>query len=84
MTYVLPRSPSLNQNLLTRSEVVALINTMHRFAESLYFVNNFRKMWADAAEDESEQLIGEARKAVREHVSSSDISLIVDLLTYLP
>ena len=58
-----------NQNLLTRSEVVALVNTMHRLAESLYYVNNFRKMWADAEEEESESLINEARKAIREHVS---------------
>ena len=61
----------MNQNLLTRSEVVALINTMHRLAESLYFVNDFRKMWAEAADAESAELVGEARKAIFEHVSSN-------------
>lgn len=39
-------SPKINHNLLTRSEVVALINTLHRFTESLVAVNDFRKMWA--------------------------------------
>ena len=38
-------SPHSNRNLLTRSEVVALINTLHRFAESLHAVNLFRGMW---------------------------------------
>lgn len=38
-------SPKLNHNLLSRSEVVALINTLHRFAESLHAVNEFRDMW---------------------------------------
>lgn len=40
------RSPKINHNLLTRSEVVALVNTLHRFTESLVAVNDFRKMWA--------------------------------------
>jgi len=43
--------PLSNRNLLTRSEVVALINTLHRFAESLHAINLFRGMWA--AEHES-------------------------------
>ena len=63
-------SPSANSNLLTRSEVVALINTLHRFVESLQYVNDFRKMWADAPDDESEKLIREAKKAVTESVSA--------------
>ncbi|EKM54501.1 uncharacterized protein PHACADRAFT_258384 [Phanerochaete carnosa HHB-10118-sp] len=37
--------PKLNHNLLSRSEVVALINTLHRFTESLHAVNEFRDMW---------------------------------------
>jgi ERO1-like protein beta len=41
-------SPASNSNLLSRSEVVALINTLHRFSESLNAVGDFRKMWADA------------------------------------
>ena len=57
-------SPETNKNLLTRSEVVALINTLHRLTESLHFVSNFRSMWADAPEDVSRELIKEAEKAV--------------------
>ena len=40
-------SPRHNSNLLSRAEVVALINTLHRLSESLYYVNSFRKMWAE-------------------------------------
>jgi len=39
--------PSTNSNLLSRSEVVALINTLHRFSESLNAVNDFRDMWIE-------------------------------------
>lgn len=46
-------SPHSNRNLLTRSEVVALINTLHRFAESLHAVNLFRGMWAAEHEPHS-------------------------------
>lgn len=45
--------PRSNRNLLTRSEVVALINTLHRFAESLHAVNLFRGMWAAEHEPHS-------------------------------
>ncbi|KAF8678167.1 Endoplasmic [Rhizoctonia solani] len=37
--------PRVNPNLLQRAEVVALINTLHRFTESLNAVEQFRKMW---------------------------------------
>ncbi|KAG8803394.1 hypothetical protein FRC16_005591 [Serendipita sp. 398] len=40
--------PEINPQLLQRSEVVALINTAHRFAESLHFVDEFRQLWAIA------------------------------------
>ncbi|KAF9792500.1 endoplasmic reticulum Oxidoreductin 1-domain-containing protein [Thelephora terrestris] len=45
--------PNSNKNLLTRSEVVALMNTLHRFAESLHAVNLFRGMWAAEREPNS-------------------------------
>jgi len=48
---------------LQRSEVVALINTLHRFSESLEAVNDFREMWAVAGPDDSAKLIREAEKA---------------------
>ncbi|EJD02770.1 endoplasmic oxidoreductin-1 [Fomitiporia mediterranea MF3/22] len=63
--------PAANTNLLTRSEVVALINTLHRFTESLQYVNNFRKIWADAPDDEYEELIREAKRAVASAVRIS-------------
>ncbi|KZT43616.1 endoplasmic oxidoreductin [Sistotremastrum suecicum HHB10207 ss-3] len=40
-------SPTSNPNLLQRTEVVALMNTLHRFSESLRAVDHFRKMWSE-------------------------------------
>lgn len=57
-------SPRVNANLLSRNEVVALINTLHRFSESLAAVNDFRRMWADADEKEAKQMIQEAQKSM--------------------
>ncbi|KAF9244963.1 hypothetical protein BU15DRAFT_85793 [Melanogaster broomeanus] len=56
--------PHQNQNLLQRSEVVALINTLHRFSESLHLVEQFREMWRKTGEQDSERLIHQAEKAV--------------------
>ncbi|KAF7981891.1 hypothetical protein HWV62_31473 [Athelia sp. TMB] len=52
--------PKSNANLLQRSEVVALINTLHRFSESLEAVNDFRQMWAHTDSSDTEKLISEA------------------------
>jgi len=49
-------SPKKNPNLLQRSEIVALVNTMHRLSESLYAVETFRKMYADTQKDEQARL----------------------------
>ncbi|KAG6829564.1 hypothetical protein H0H87_010896 [Tephrocybe sp. NHM501043] len=49
--------PHSNANLLQRSEVVALINTLHRFSESLEAVNNFRTIWSSMTTEDSEDLI---------------------------
>ncbi|KAG5648616.1 hypothetical protein DXG03_003227 [Asterophora parasitica] len=49
--------PYSNANLLQRSEVVALINTLHRFAESLEAVEKFRAMWSAMSSSDSEDLI---------------------------
>ncbi|KAG9000378.1 hypothetical protein FRB94_005480 [Tulasnella sp. JGI-2019a] len=38
--------PTLNPNLLQRSEVVTLVNTLHQLSESLQSVDEFRRMWA--------------------------------------
>ncbi|KAI0812409.1 endoplasmic reticulum oxidoreductin 1 [Irpex lacteus] len=49
--------PSVNHGLLSRSEVVALINTLHRFTESLHAVNNFRRMWQEEEESKRKVLL---------------------------
>lgn len=58
-------SPHSNANLLQRAEVVALINTLHRFAESLEAVNEFRAMWSAMSRSDSEKLIVETEKGVK-------------------
>jgi ERO1-like protein alpha len=47
------RSPKINPDLLQRSEVVALFNTLHRHSESLAAVDQFRKMYAETQAAES-------------------------------
>ncbi|KAG6920288.1 hypothetical protein DXG01_005057 [Tephrocybe rancida] len=49
--------PHSNSNLLQRSEVVALVNTLHRFTESLEAVNKFRTLWSTMSMEDSEDLI---------------------------
>ena len=66
-------NPRKNTNLLQRSEVVALFNTLHRFSESLQAVDTFREMWRDVKDrdvvengtNEQEKLINEVQKAVQ-------------------
>ncbi|KAF9469905.1 endoplasmic reticulum Oxidoreductin 1-domain-containing protein, partial [Collybia nuda] len=57
--------PYSNANLLQRSEVVALVNTLHRFTESLQAVESFRRIWSKVNPTESEQLIHKAEEQVR-------------------
>lgn len=59
------RSPHTNANLLQRTEVVALINTLHRFSESLAAVEEFRKLWREASAADSEKLIKDAEDAAK-------------------
>ena len=47
-------SPKVNPDLLQRSEVVALFNTLHRTSESLAAVEHFRQMYADTQAAELE------------------------------
>ncbi|TFY81352.1 hypothetical protein EWM64_g2663 [Hericium alpestre] len=56
--------PRHNTNLLRRTEVVALINTLHRFSESLKAVDEFRRLWRVASAADSESLIREAENAL--------------------
>ena len=53
--------------MLHRSEVVALINTLHRFSESLEAVNDFRTMWAETGAKDSAKLIQEADAVASTH-----------------
>ena len=62
-------SPRLNANLLQRSEVVALINTLHRFSESLHAVDVFRRLWRESSAEESAKLVQDAERAVNTPVS---------------
>ncbi|KAF8578712.1 endoplasmic oxidoreductin-1 [Ramaria rubella] len=64
--------PLANPNLLQRSEVVALINTLHRFSESLAFVDDFRRMWAQQGTQEKDALL---RSLVPTTVQDSPVSI---------
>ncbi|KAI0630347.1 endoplasmic oxidoreductin [Trametes polyzona] len=55
--------PKANTNLLQRSEVVALINTLHRLIESLHMVQDFRRMWAESGAEEEARLAHESASA---------------------
>ncbi|KAL6310374.1 endoplasmic oxidoreductin [Sparassis latifolia] len=61
--------PQTNTNLLQRSEVVALINTLHRFAESLASVHDFRQMWAETHHETQPEVITASRGAAKPHRS---------------
>jgi hypothetical protein len=49
--YLFHSSPKRNPNLLQRSEIVALINTLHRISESLQSVEVFRKLYAKTQDE---------------------------------
>lgn len=55
----------MNADLLSRTEVVALLNTLHRFSESLHATELFRKMWRETSASESASLKRDAKNALR-------------------
>jgi hypothetical protein len=57
-------SPKVNPDLLQRSEVVALFNTLHRTSESLAAVQHFRQMYADTQALELENAAALANSTV--------------------
>lgn len=59
-------SPKRNPNLLQRSEIVALINTLHRISESLQSVEVFRKLYAKTQEEGQNKAIASPEEAGRE------------------
>lgn len=48
---MIPSSPVQNPNLLQRTEVVALLNTVHRTSESVAAVSMFKDLWLETATD---------------------------------
>jgi len=46
--------------LLQRSEIVAMMNTLYRFSESLHAVDQFRKMWKNLDAKETSSLVSQA------------------------
>lgn len=56
-------SPKRNPNLLQRSEIVALINTLHRISESLQSVEVFRKLYAQTQEETQAKAAAAAEEA---------------------
>lgn len=59
-------SPKVNPDLLQRSEVVALFNTLHRTSESLAAVEHFRHMYADTQAVEAENASAQNKTTVSE------------------
>ncbi|KAF6761277.1 hypothetical protein DFP72DRAFT_842863 [Ephemerocybe angulata] len=47
---------SPQSHLLQRSEIVAMMNTLYRFSESLKAVDDFRKMWKELDSSESSKM----------------------------
>ncbi|CAK9781862.1 endoplasmic oxidoreductin [Cutaneotrichosporon oleaginosum] len=56
-------NPKTNPDLLRRTEVVALFNTLHRVAETLHSVASFREMWAERMAQEAEIAAEKAKPA---------------------
>ncbi|CAA7261669.1 unnamed protein product [Cyclocybe aegerita] len=65
--------PQSNTNLLQRSEVVALMNTLFRFSESLQAVDTFRKMWRELDEAETRQIVSETEKMTAPQAKHSPV-----------
>ncbi|KAF8160831.1 hypothetical protein B0H34DRAFT_698292 [Crassisporium funariophilum] len=59
--------PQTNHNLLQRSEVVALINTLFRFSESLKAVDDFRHMWRAMDSSDADRIVSETEKTTAAH-----------------
>ncbi|KAF8813771.1 endoplasmic oxidoreductin [Phlegmacium glaucopus] len=55
-------NPQTNHDLLQRSEVVALINTLFRFSESLKAVEDFRHMWRNLDSSNAQAIVTETDK----------------------
>lgn len=67
-------SPKINPDLLQRSEVVALFNTLHRISESLASVEQFRQIYAATQKAETEASKVKAVKTARKKHSPSPMT----------
>lgn len=71
LTECIISSPRLNQNLLSRWEIVALLNVLHRFTESLHATEDFRRLWTERKTREREAALkaalGSTTPAGRSH-----------------
>lgn len=70
-------SPSNDGVVLSRSEAVAFINTLHRLSESLAAVDKFRELWARRGEMEKREEEGtmiDAKKEEEEAQDSNSVS----------
>lgn len=72
-----PCSPYLNRNLLSRSEVVALLQTLFRFSESLHATDEFRKMWAETQDTEAILKESEVEKEKEAALKAQEITWVV-------
>jgi ERO1-like protein beta len=68
-----------HSQLLQRTEIVAMMNTLYRFSESLKAVDDFRSMWRDLDSDESHSLAVKAEATAHTVVRSlslGDLNLL--------
>ena len=70
LTYRYYLSPQTNHDLLQRSEVVALINTLFRFSESLKAVDDFRRIWRNLDSSDTQTIVTEIDQITHSNVSS--------------
>ncbi|KAF9482120.1 endoplasmic oxidoreductin [Pholiota conissans] len=63
--------PYANSDLLHRSEVVALINTLYRFSESLAAVDDFRRIWRKLDAADTDKIATEVEKSTSPHAKVS-------------
>ncbi|GAA6002909.1 ER oxidoreductin [Rhodotorula paludigena] len=64
--------------VLSRSEVVAFVNTLHRLSESLAAVDKFRTLWAHRGEERGEERPASARRPQGESPVQVEERIAVD------
>lgn len=72
-----PWHRSVGEPQLTRSELIAFVNTLHRLSESLNAIDKFRKLWKTRSEDGT--LPGKGRLEREDAGDSSDAAKKADI-----